>query len=159
MSAVTRCLMALVMLAACAPKPVQEASFRDTSRQVYSIAGLDPARINGHWVQVAGFGGSCRGGTMEIGPTTNYALCLPGGVKTGAGPMTASLPGRFDVPGLGPFWVLWADADDRTLVVGAPAGRYGFVLNREVSIPPDRLKAARDILQFNGYDVAKLSVY
>lgn len=159
MSAITRCLMALAMLSACAAKPVQVVSFRDTSRQVYSIAGLDPSRINGHWVQVAGFGAACGGGTMEIGPTTQYALCLANGVKTGAGPMTATLPGRFDVPGLGPFWVLWADADDRTLVIGAPSGGYGFVLNRQAAIPADRLKAARDILQFNGYDVAKLYVY
>lgn len=151
--------MALALLAACAPKPVQQVSFRDTSRQVYSIAGLDPARIGGHWVQVAGFGADCGGGTIEIGPTTHYALCLANGTATGAGAMTSGLPGRFDVPGLGPFWVLWADADDRTLVIGAPSGRYGFVLNREAAIPPDRLKAARDILQFNGYDVAKLRVY
>ena len=159
MSAMTRCVMALAVLAACAPKPVQEVSFRDTSRQVYSIAGLDAARISGHWVQVAGFGGACGGGSMEIGPTTQYALCLANGMKTGAGSMTEVLPGRYEVPGLGPFWVLWADADNRTLVIGAPAGSYGFVLNRQAAIPADRLKAARDILQFNGYDVVKLSVY
>lgn len=154
-----RSLIVLTVLAACAPKPVQDVSFRDTSRQVYSIAGLDPARINGHWVQVAGFGAACSGGSMEIGATTQYALCLADGVKAGTGAMTSTLPGRFDLPGVGPFWVLWADGDDRTLVIGAPSGRYGFVLNREAAIPVDRMKAARDILQFNGYDVGKLNVY
>lgn len=149
----------ILLLAACAPKPLPEVSFRDTSRPVYSIAAFDPARINGRWVQVAGFGGRCSGGTMAIGTVTHYALCLPNGVRTGDGAMTATTPGRFDLPGLGPFWVLWADADDRTLVIGAPQGRYGFILNRDANLPADRLTAARDILRFNGYDVAKLSVY
>ena len=154
-----RCLAALLLLAACAAKPPPEVSFRDTTTQVYSIAGLDPSRITGHWVQVAGFGPACKGGTIEIGAVTQYALCLPNGVQTGAGVMTSTLPGRFDLPGVGPFWVLWADADDRTLVIGAPSGRYGLVLNRAAAIPADRLTAARDILRFNGYDVTKLSVY
>lgn len=152
-------LAALVLSACTAPKPEPQASFRDTSRQVYSIAALDPARIGGRWVQVAGFGDACRGGAMEIGAVTQYALCLPAGAKSGQGAMTSSVPGRFDLPGVGPFWVLWADADNRTVVIGAPSGTYGMVLNREAALPADRLKAARDILEFNGYDLAKLSVY
>ena len=48
-------------------------------------------------------------------------------------------------------WVLWADADYRTLVIGTPSGRFGFVLNREAVLPPDRLLAVQDILRFNGY--------
>lgn len=165
MSAMTRPLLAALMLAApllaaCAPKPPPApVSYRDTSRQVYSIAGLEPGRIQGEWQQMAGFGSACRGGSIAIGPVTQYALCLPSGVKVGQGPMTAGVPGRFDLPGVGPFWVLWADADNRTMVIGAPSGRYGMILNRGSSLPPDRLKAARDILRFNGYDVAQLQVY
>ena len=148
-----------LLLAACAPKSVPIALYRDTTRPVYSIAAFDPARISGQWVQVAGFGDTCSGGMMEIGAVTKYNLCLPTGVAAGAGAMSAKVPGRFDLQGLGDFWVLWADADNRTLVVGAPSGRYGFVLNREASLPADRLTAARDILKFNGYDVEKLRVY
>lgn len=148
-----------LLLAACAPKPVPVPVYRDTARPVYSIAAFDPARISGRWVQVAGFGGACRGGAMEIGAVTKYSLCLPTGLAQGAGAMTARVPGRFDLQGLGDFWVLWADADNRTLVVGAPSGRYGFILNREPSLPADRLTAARDILKFNGYDVEELVVY
>lgn len=148
-----------LLLAACAPKPVPEVQYRDASRQVYSIAAFDPARLSGHWVQVAGFGTACSGGTMDVGAETQYALCLPTGLKSGAGAMRAAVPGRFDLPGLGPFWVLWADADNRTLVVGVPSGRYGFILNREATLPADRLTAARDILKFNGYDIEKIVVY
>lgn len=155
-----RPLLTALLLAACAPKPVPEAAvYRDTSRQVFSIAAFDPSRISGPWVQVAGFGEACHGGSMQIGPVTSYALCLPDGVKNGTAQMSASMPGRFDLPGVGPFWVLWADADNRTLVIGAPSGRYGMILNRDANLPPDRLTAARDILKFNGYDVTKLHVY
>lgn len=154
-----RLALAALLLTACAPAPLSEVTWRDTSRQVYSIAAFDPARIAGHWQQVAGFGTACAAGTIEIGPTARYTLCLPDGIRRGAGAMTATVPGRFDLAGVGPFWVLWADADNRTLVVGAPSGRYGMILNRERTLPADRLTAARDILKFNGYDTSKLQVY
>ena len=44
------------------------------------------------------------------------------------------------------------------LVVGSPNGRLGFILNRG-AFPPDRLKAARDVLEWNGYDLRRLVVY
>ncbi len=155
----TRFVLTALLLAACTPRPLPSVVYRDTSRQVYSIAAFDPARMAGNWHQVAGFGTACMGGSITIGPTTTYDLCLPDGRKTGAGAMTATLPGRFDLPGVGPFWVLWADVDNRTLVIGAPSGRYGMILNRDATLPSDRMKAARDIMSFNGYDVTKLINY
>ena len=154
-----RGVLVVLMLAACAPKLLPEVSFRDTTRPAYSIAGLDPVRIAGTWVQVAGFGAACSGGSIKIGAVSQYALCLPGGMKAGGGAMASAGQGRFDLSGVGPFWVLWADADDRTLVIGAPDGHYGLILNRDANIPVDRLTAARDILRFNGYDVTKLRLY
>ncbi|WP_296432028.1 lipocalin family protein, partial [Yoonia sp.] len=46
--------------------------------------------------------------------------------------------------------------DYRTAVVGAPNGRSGWILNRTPDIRADRLDAARDILEFNGYDLSRL---
>lgn len=126
---------------------------------MYSLAGFDAARLSGAWHQAAGFGAACSGGMIEVGATTRFDLCLPDGQKQGAGAMVATKPGRFDLQGVGPLWVLWADADNRTVVLGAPSGAYGFILNRDPSLPADRLTAARDILAFNGYDVAKLQIY
>ncbi len=126
---------------------------------MYSLAGFDAARLSGAWHQVAGFGTACSGGAIEVGATTRFDLCLPDGQKQGAGAMVATKPGRFDLQGVGPLWVLWADADNRTVVFGAPSGEYGLILNRDLSLPADRLTAARDILAFNGYNVAMLQVY
>jgi len=37
-----------------------------------------------------------------------------------------------------------------------PSGRAGWILNRDPQIPSDRLAAAREILDFNGYDLSRL---
>ncbi len=150
-------LFLVLALAACAPKPAPVAYVRDLSRPVYSIAAFDPARLSGDWVQVAGFGKACSGGQLQVARAISYDLCLPAGRASGTAEATG-VPGRFDT-GHGALWVLWADADNRTLVIGAPDGRIGAVLNRGAGISADRMKAARDILGFNGYDTQQLVSY
>jgi apolipoprotein D and lipocalin family protein len=59
-------------------------------------------------------------------------------------------PGRLAVAGEDDWWVLWVDSGYRTLAVGTPSGRFGFVLDRG-AIAPDRLTAAREVFDFNGY--------
>ena len=49
-----------------------------------------------------------------------------------------------------PFWVLWADADRRTVAVGAPGGEIGFIMERG-AVSGDRLRAALEILEWYGY--------
>jgi apolipoprotein D and lipocalin family protein len=70
------------------------------------------------------------------------------------GPLQPTGPGRFVIAGQ-EWWVLWADGDYRTLVIGTPSGRFGFVLNRAGGISADRMRAAREILEWNGYDLAQ----
>lgn len=158
MFAVTRLAWLLVLLA-CAPRPEVPAASgpRDLSSQVYSIAGFDPARLAGDWVQVAGFGAGCSGGRLSMEAGLDYDLCLASGRASGRAEAT-QVPGRFDSKD-GALWVLWADADNRTLVIGGPDGRMGAVLNRAGGISADRLQAARDILAFNGYDLSRLRAY
>jgi apolipoprotein D and lipocalin family protein len=42
--------------------------------------------------------------------------------------------------------------------VGTPNGRAGWVLNRDPVIPADRWAAAREMLDFNGYDLSRLEL-
>lgn len=154
-----RLVLAAALLAGCSHKPAPQVSFRDPTRPIYSLAGFDAARLSGAWHQVAGFGAKCSGGVIEVAALAHFDLCLPEGQRQGTGAMVATKPGRFDLQGIGPLWVLWADADNRTVVLGTPSGAYGFILNRDPSLPSDRLNAARDILAFNGYDVGQLDVY
>jgi apolipoprotein D and lipocalin family protein len=159
-------LIALILLAGCAAKsPAPVAGFRDTGTQVYSNAVLDNGKLVGRWQQVAEFAApdarACRMGGAEIannarGLTLAANLCL-GGVPTRfSGPLAAAGPGRFTVPKGEPWWVLWADVGYRTLVIGTPSGRFGFILNRGGELPADRLRAAREVLDWNGYDLARL---
>lgn len=156
-------LLCLAALTGCGhrPEPVLPA-YRDNAAQIYSSAVLDSARLQGHWVQVAGFAGGalpCAPGAVDIaGGDVRWSLCLDR-LRTGAGPMRPGKTGRFAVAGTEDWWLLWVDADDRTMVVGTPSGHFGFVLNREASLPADRTRAVRDILQFNSYDLAKLRFY
>ena len=153
--------MCLIILASCGQKPTELATFRDPAAPIYSSAVLDVARLNGHWVQVATFAvdgqARCAPGVVDIAAgRASWDLCLAEGQVRGAGPMVAGKPGRFELGGMPVWWVLWADADYRTLVIGTPSGGMGFVLNRDVALPADRAKAVRDILKFNGYHLDQL---
>lgn len=155
-------LACLILLVSCT-SPVAP-KFRDAEAPIYSSAVLVPERLAGQWVQVATFapGGraACGPGSMEISQgQASWQLCLAEGAARGSGPMVAGKPGRFVMAGMPVWWVLWADADYRTLVVGTPSGEMGFVLNRDAALPADRLHAVRDILRFNGYDLDQLVVF
>lgn len=161
-------LIAILLLGACAApqKTLTLGRYRAADAPIYSNAVLDVPRLAGRWQQVATFGeaGNCKPGSTEItsapdGMTINYRLCQAGNDLQGAGAMQPIGPGRFQVPGQpSPWWVLWADVDYRTLVIGSPDGRVGFIINRG-GFPADRIKAAQEILDFNGYDLSRLVIY
>lgn len=166
----------IFVLASCAaPAPAFRGVFRDSAAPIYSSAVLEADRLQGRWIQSAAFmapdSAECRAGGVDItrkptGLTAVLRLCLSGAETRASGALKPAGPGRFVLtgaakPGLGePWWVLWADADYRTLVIGTPSGRFGFILNRaQGSLSPDRLVAAREILDWNGYDLDQLRVF
>lgn len=151
-----RLILPLLALAACAPRPEPVAAFRTADAPIYSSTVVDTARLAGRWMQVATFapGGAapCPPGQVDFAAgQLRWDLCLAQGRQSGQGPLVPGKPGRFGVAGMTDWWVLWVDADYRTLVVGTPSGEFGFVLNRQAQVPPDRVTAMRDILRFNGY--------
>ncbi len=161
-----RLILILLVLAACGPRPdapVANQSFRPAQAPIYSSAVLEPRRLSGGWVQVATFspggGANCPAGRVDFdNGAVQGDLCLAEGMKRVTGPLTPGKPGRLAIDGMADWWVLWVDADYRTLVVGTPSGRFGFVLNRDASIPSDRLTAVRDILLFNGYAMENMAL-
>lgn len=159
-------ILVLLLLAACGPRsgPAVQGGFRAAEAPIYSSAVVEVSRLAGQWQQVATFAGEgqaeCRAGRVEfVAQDLRWDLCLPGGKRSGAGPLTPGTPGRFGVEGMDDWWVLWVDADYRTLVIGTPSGDYGFVLNRGLDLPQDRAKAVRDIYQFNGYAAESLEFF
>jgi len=152
-------LIACAFLAACVSSGagVPKGNYRPNGGQVYSSAVFDAARLPGRWQQVATFGpASCSAGKVDVKPggKAAFRLCLGGHDSKGAGRLRAIGPGRFAIAGQ-EWWVLWADGDYRTLVIGHPSGAFGFVLNRGGAISADRMAAAREILEWNGYDLSQ----
>ena len=148
--------------------------YRDTSVPIASNALFDPSRYLGLWYEVARFPvpfeAGCVGVTAEYGALDDGGISVRNICRNSDGSVKSSIEGRADVLGPGrlevsfpsvPFgsadyWVLWVDEGYRTAVVGAPNGRSGWILNRDPVIPADRLAAAREVLDFNGYDLDRL---
>lgn len=148
--------------------------YRDTDAPIASKAVFEPERYLGTWYEVARypvpFEAGCVGVTATYGLREDGLLSVLNICRNADGSERSRIEGTAEIVGPGrlkvrfpsvPFvaadyWVLWTDADYRTAVVGAPNGRSGWILNREPTIPADRLAAARDILQFNGYDLSRL---
>lgn len=158
-------LTAPLALAACAAAPPRAPEpLRDTSRPIYSTAAFNAGQLVGTWRQVAEVTRrpGCGPGGMTVTPTetelvVDWQLCFDGTLRAGHGALTPVGPGRFRVPGsTAPWWVLWQDADARTLVLGTPDGSFGVVLDKG-TIAADRLRGAQDVLVWNGYDRALLS--
>ncbi|NNE88159.1 MAG: lipocalin family protein [Silicimonas sp.] len=146
-------------------------NYRDASVQMTSMAVFDPVKYAGLWYEVARFPAPFQKGCTNT--EVEYAVIAPGTLsvrnscmkngklKVIEGRATVVGPGRLKVrlggvPFAGDYWVLWVDEGYRTAVVGAPSGRVGWILNRDPEIPADRLNAARQVLDFNGYRLSDL---
>jgi apolipoprotein D and lipocalin family protein len=146
-------------------------SYRDRDVALSSMAIFDPERYAGRWYEVAAFPvpfqrgcvntearyASRPDGTLSVTNTcrkNGATTRIDGSARiTGPGRLSVKLDG---VPVAAPYWVLWVDEGYRTAVVGVPSGRAGWILNRTREIPADRLRAAREVLAFNGYDLNRL---
>ncbi len=154
---------ALLLLAACAAKPPASTAFRAADAPIWSAAAFQPDQVAGTWRQVAGFqpdGADCNAGAVEITPEAgglrlDGTLCVAGVAENVTGLASPAGPGRLSVGGE-EWWVLWVDTGYRTMAIGTPSGRFGIVLDRG-SIPGDRLEAAREVFDFNGYRTEALT--
>lgn len=150
-------------------------SYRDPEVTISSQADLDLERYEGLWYEIARFPVSFQEGCVavtaryELQPTGEISVtntcredALDGPLRSIKGSAEVTGPGQLSVsfsqiPFVSaPYWVLWVDEDYLTAVVGVPSGRAGWILNRDPQIPRDRLRAALEVLDFNGYDVTRI---
>jgi apolipoprotein D and lipocalin family protein len=156
----------LLLLAACSGGGRETAAYRTPEAPIWSAAAFAPSQVTGRWQQVAAFAaepGGCRGGAVTVDPApggfaVTGTLCLDGEARKIDALARPVGPGRLSVEGQEDWWVLWVDEGYRTLAVGTPSGRFGFVLDRG-AIPQDRLAAAGEIFAFNGYRAGRLQPF
>lgn len=177
-----RALTALLLLAACAAVPEQETpreSFRDPGAVIGSQTNVTAADLAGTWIVRArilrsglGFGD----GPAIVVDGTGLAITHEGFTSAGEGMVGAAVfrtlyeadgPGRWRLAAQQPpladlsgapnqLWIFWLDGDRRTMAVGSPDGTYAEILDRAPNGGADRIAAAREILDWYGFDLATL---
>lgn len=158
--------LVLALMAACAAPSPPVQGFRDASAPFASTQRFETQRFLGEWVRVAAFAAPGQ----ELSPQRQlYRRATTGQVVadvTGVDGVTRrqvydlTAPGRLRPQGqesrAEEMWVLWVDEGFRTAVLGTPSGSQAFILDRSNAPAPDRMRAAREILDWYGYDMARL---
>ncbi|KUF11694.1 lipocalin [Pseudoponticoccus marisrubri] len=144
--------LSLTLLAACASAPEAPSTvpttigLRNPTAPVASQADATLARLAGDWIVLQG-GAVAPGTRLRIGPE---GLRLNGVTL----PLVDEGQGRFRL-GETRLWVHWLDADNRTAALGDPDGGRVWIMDR-TGRPGERLRAAREILDWYGYDLDRL---
>lgn len=157
----------MMTLAGCFGAREVDDGFRDTSVPLSVTTRGTAADINGPWHMRAHFPGD-RGlalvtfiENLNGGPAVELLRsdCLLSGDCETRAEVWRSEPlgqNRYRLTnGSGEsfeLWVIWVDEGFRTAAIGTPDGSYGWVLDRKPTDGEDRIIAAREILNFNGYD-------
>lgn len=141
---------------------------RDVTTQISSTTRYDTAQFAGQWFFRGEFvhpGEEPQRGKLEFRPNAGkiaqIALYAANGRVTDIYDVDQPLPGRFTLgekPYQTEYWVLWVDEGYRTAAIGTPSGSFGWILDRARSGGDDRIKAARDVFEFNGYNLARLKM-
>jgi apolipoprotein D and lipocalin family protein len=161
-----RVIASLLLLSACAAAPPDQ-GFRTGEGQIASAALFDAARFGDVWHVAAAFGPDAGCGPLAetwlpAGPgrwTVTGTACGPSGARAFSGAAQVTGPGRITRDGLRgteELWVMWVDADYRVAAIGTPDGSFGRILSRSPDLRADLDAAAREVMDFNGYDVSRL---
>lgn len=166
-----------LMLAGCGipqPEAFDGFSFRDRSVPMGVISRFDEARFEGAWQVRARIPGTEATDTIRFEDRATGLQMQVRAQNCGSGQACVDIADTLRVTRedgqAGKYlvemasgqtrrmWVIWVDEGFRTAVIGNPEGSFAWVLDRQASGGADRLLAAREILDFNGYDVSQLRV-
>ncbi len=143
-------LLAIGWLAACAPEPSDDTRLlRNPTVPIGAISRFEPERFEGRWqVEAAAGDWALRGFDVAGGVWSEN-----GGARTG---QVAPLGrGIFQITygdtATRDVWVVWVDPDHNTAALGDPEGSFGFVATRVGTRRADQIRAAEQVLDFNGY--------
>lgn len=165
MHRITPLILAGLVLSACSAPPTP-VTYRDPAQAISSAALFDGSRFQGDWQVVAAFGAEAGCGALQErwqadaqGFAVQGTRCATKGKTAYATRARLTGPGRIAREmrdGVEPIWILWVDGDYRVAAVGTPSGSFGRILVRPGQARADLITAAREVLDFNGYDISKL---
>lgn len=141
--------------------------YRNVKHPISSTTRFDAERFAGRWVIRGQFIHPAHKPTIGVVQFTQAKGRISALTVYGPKALPERYPAQQPVPGrittgrppfATEYWVLWVDADYRTAAIGTPSGRFGWIINRDKTGGADRIKAARDVLGFNGYDLSRLDM-
>jgi apolipoprotein D and lipocalin family protein len=147
----------LLALAACGGRedaaPPEPLSLRNPAAPLGGTSRFDAGRFAGDWVTRA-----CLG---PCAPGVSFTQSLTGAVIENDGSASrAFVPGAPGIlraaEGEEVLVVMWVDEGFRTAAVGRADGSRAAIIDRAPTGGEDRITAAREILDFNGWDVSRL---
>lgn len=123
---------------------------RNVKLPISSQVDATAARLAGDWVVRVAWPGAARhtGERIRL-QATGGGLWLDGKALSPKG------AGRFGAARRPQWWVLWLDAGNRTAAIGTPRGEFGWIMDRRPAGGEDRIRAAKEIMQWMGYDMAR----
>lgn len=111
---------------------------------------FEAARFAGQWQTVACIGTCAAQVIYQTAGADALIRITPAGQQT----YQVTAPGV--LRGTGTLVVMWVDTGFRTAAVGDADGTWAVILDRRKPGGADRITAAREILDFNGWDTSKL---
>lgn len=146
---------ALVILAACAkgPETAETGVLRNPTAIIAGTLRFDAAKFSGDWVTVSCIGPCAASERYQAatdgvylrtvaGRTEDYVITAPGVLRRQGSTERVV--------------VMWVDTGFRTAAIGDADGRWAAILDRGDTPGPDRIAAATEILDFNGWDTTRL---
>ena len=168
--------LGLLLAVACTQEPVtltQVEVFRNPSAQIASQTDVTADRMAGTWfirqrfANQAGpqFGITFKLGDdgalylLEVAELCENDICAQSEtlylmLQTGPGRWKTQTPAG-SLPDA-ELWVMWMDFDSRTAAIGTPSGEFGWIMDKSATGGGDRIIAARDIMEWFGYTIARL---
>lgn len=168
----------MLVLSGCASQP----DYRADDTPPATVASVDLDRYVGKWYEIARYPNSfernCQGVTAEYslrsdgaigvlntchkGTPDGKARTAEGRARIVEGANNSKLRVKFApswVPfAEGDYWILHLETDYSAALVGAPSGKYLWILGREKTLAPDMLAKIKARAGALGYDASKLEM-
>ena len=145
--------LALAFVAACGPQSPTTSDvvipFRNPTAQIGAISRFDLSAFAGTWQVRRSAGGAWLLKTFAV--QGNQWTEMGAGSALITERATGRLTLAYDGGTARDLWVLWVDEGHDTVALGTPDGSFGFVAQRRGVTRTDQVRAAAQVMDFNGY--------